>query len=425
VATLVLLSLLFSVVDWDMAVASHYYHLDWPGREPGLAQWLYRFAQLPAQLAGIGGGLVFLLSYRRKDWVRWRGPGLFLFLLLLLGPGLLVNGLLKDLSGRPRPSEVSTLGGMWPFARVWHWGLPGKGQSFPSGHASMAYYWTCLFFLARGRKRWLGLGLGLAFGALMSWARMSQGGHFLSDTLFSGAFIFTLAAALSPLIHWQPAPEFWSCKPVLIALVAGLAGYGLISQIVYEERELSWVRDVQGLSLTPIQRLQTWNGSAPLDKVALDLSLQRGDMEVAFTAVDGSQALPLQVNEQFWGEGLPGAKDSLKAEPLGQDPLFLQGPGTLGARVQQSLRGLWLSVSGRYVVELPQSQAVDARLRTADGVLTIDRFPPGRQILLSGVLRQEDLPGGFKPFGSSSWLLEGAQPQIALTLSAPEMHFQP
>jgi lipid A 4'-phosphatase len=427
VAAILLLSLIFNLTSWDLDLASGYWNRGqnpWPGQQDAVAHALYRFGQWPALAAGIGGLLVFLFSYHSKKLRRWRGTGFFFFLLLLLGPGLLVNGFFKALAGRPRPTDVMQFGGMWPFAAPWHWGLPGKGQSFPSGHASMAFYWTGLFFVIPNRRRWLGLGAALVFAACMCWARVSQGGHFLSDTLFSGAFIFTLAALLSPLMTWQPAPEFWARKPVLAALLAGLFGYGLISQVVYEERSFAWVTSTQGLTTSPVQRLETWRGQAPLDKVALDLNLQRGDIEVAFTADDSGQALPLKVNEEFWGEGLPGAKDSLIAEALGPDPLFLQDAGTVGASVRQTLHGLWLAVTGHYSVILPSHLAVDGRLVTHDGIVTVDELPKGRQVLLNGNLRQEDLPVGFKPFGSSGWLLEGDQPQIALTLSASEVHFK-
>jgi lipid A 4'-phosphatase len=427
-ACLIVLSLLFQVLPWDQAIAAHYWsqgHNPWPGRDNAFGAFAYHWGQWPALLSGLLGGLVFLGSYRFKRLQLWRGRGLFLFLLLALGPGLLVNGLGKALMGRPRPSEVIDYGGFWAFQRPWHLGIPGRGGSFPSGHASMGFYWLGLYFLLPGRRRWLGLGLGLVAGALMSWARIAQGGHFLSDTLLAGALVFCLAAILAPLIQWQPQPGFWRRRQVLLALGCGLAGYGLISQVVYEERALLWTHAGAAFQALATQRLTSWQGSAPLDRVALDLSLQRGDLSVLFNARDDRELLPLNLQEQFRGLGLPLSSDRLQSGDLGSDPLFMQGPGTLSAKVVQVLSGAWWSVQGSYALGLPEAVAVDARLSTAHGRLDIGHLPADRQVLLTGDLHLEDLPVGFKPYGDRSWLREGAQPQIALSLSAPQIHFEP
>jgi lipid A 4'-phosphatase len=425
---LVVLTVAFNTFDWDQGVSGYYWNLGrspWPGQENFYGELAYHWGQWPALLAGLLGGAAFLGSYRSKRLQRWRGRGLFLFLLLALGPGLLVNGFGKALMGRPRPIEVRDFGGFWEFVRPLHVGIPGRGGSFPSGHASMGFFWLCLYFLFAKRFRWVGLGLGLVAGALMSWARVAQGGHFLSDTLFSGAIVFTLAAALSPLIHWQPAPAFWAQRKVWGAIALGLAAYLSISQVAYEERSLLWAAPGGDLSTLATQRLNVWAGQAPLDRVALDLSLKRGDLSVLFTGQSGDRLLPLRLDEEFRGQGLPGSKDRLDSSDLGPDPLFVQDPGTLGVKILQRLSGAWLSAQGDYHLSLPQSVAVDARLSVAHGVLSIGAFPAGRQVLLTGDLRVEDLPEGFKPYGERSWLHEGEQPQIALTVSAPETHFQP
>ena len=42
----------------------------------------------------------------------------FLALTLALGPGLLVNGLIKEHSHRPRPFQTQDFGGTWQFSSV-------------------------------------------------------------------------------------------------------------------------------------------------------------------------------------------------------------------------------------------------------------------------------------------------------------------
>jgi membrane-associated PAP2 superfamily phosphatase len=417
---------LFRYSGWDERVALHYWNEGgqaWRESADPLAGFLYRFGPWPALLAGLCGGAAFFLSYADENLRRWRGPGLFLFLLLLLGPGLLVNGLGKSLAGRPRPSDVTGFGGAWNFQPLGNFGTPGRGQSFPSGHASTGFYWVALFFLLR--RRWLGLLTGLLAGAAMSWTRIVQGGHFLSDTLAAGAVVFTLAAALSPLIHWQPPAKFWRQGPVLWVLAAGALAYLSISQVVYEERDFHWTQDPAVQAGQPTQRLQVWNDRSDLKKVSLLVSLEHGDLHLNFNATAQSPSLPLSLEERFLGQGFPGAKDTVAVEPLAASAFFEPGPGHLGFSLVQQLRGAWWSAEGRYALQLPADKLLDLRLKTAHGVLTIGSLPKGRQILLLGALNRGSLPPGFEPQDQHSWLRDGAQPQIALDLDAPDIRFEP
>jgi membrane-associated PAP2 superfamily phosphatase len=243
-SVLLVLSLLFQFVSWDLDLAAWFWSWStgpWPGRAWTWSHTLYVYGELPAYICGVLGALTFVLSYRIDRLRRWRGLGLFAFLLLLLGPGLLVNVIGKPLTGRPRPSDLELFGGAWDFVKPWHFGTPGRGTSFPGGHASMAFYWLGLYFIPRRRGlRLLGLTFGLAFGAAMSAARMSQGGHFLSDNLISGALLFILAATLSPLLSWQPTPRFWARPKVVAALGAAAFGCLFLGRVTYEERAMLW-----------------------------------------------------------------------------------------------------------------------------------------------------------------------------------------
>lgn len=428
-ALLLIIGLLFQWVPWDLDLAACFWSWStgpWPGRDWAWSQAAYRYAEIPAYAWGVLGGVAFAASYHVERLRRWRGPGLFFFLLLLLGPGLLVNVLGKALTGRPRPSDLELFGGAWEFAKPWHFGVPGRGTSFPGGHASMAFYWLGLYFIP-GRRAWRRWGLlfALGFGAWMSLARMAQGGHFLSDNLTSGALLFTLAAGLSPLIHWQPSPRFWSRPAVLGALGAALFGCLLLGQVTYEERNLLWARPGAMTAHLNTERLHEWQPAGELDGVALDLELQKGDLEVDFSAKDDGQRLPLRLDERFSALGLPGAKDDLNISDQPSVTLFKLDGSTLPAKVVQELKGLWWAVSGRYSLRLPVLGAVDARLKTAQGVLTIGHLPEDRQVLIDGPLHAQDLPLGFHPFGDHSWVRDGTQPQIALELSAPTIHFKP
>ncbi len=154
---------------------------------------------------GFLGGLGFALSYSIENLRPFRRPGLYLFAVLLVGPGLLVNVLGKGMAGRPRPWETTDFGGVAQFLRPFQFGVPGSGRSFLSGHASMAFYFFSLYFVFDGAKARWALGLTLLFGTLMGIARILQGAHFLSDVLLCGALMFAVCAVLSPILGSKPS----------------------------------------------------------------------------------------------------------------------------------------------------------------------------------------------------------------------------
>ncbi len=104
----------------------------------------------------------------------------------LLGPGLLIEGFFKNVAGRPRPVQVIELGGTVPYHGPFQWGdKPHQHKSFVSSHAAAGFALMGLG-LACGpvwRRRWLHI--GIVSGAVIGAGRMMQGGHFLSDIIFS------------------------------------------------------------------------------------------------------------------------------------------------------------------------------------------------------------------------------------------------
>lgn len=110
----------------------------------------------------------------------------YLITALALGPGLLIDVVLKDYWGRARPHKVVEFGGTASFTPA----LVPTNQcqancSFVSGHASAGFFTVSLGFLggAALRRRWTLIGLVL--GGVAGFGRLAQGGHFLSDIVFS------------------------------------------------------------------------------------------------------------------------------------------------------------------------------------------------------------------------------------------------
>ncbi len=172
----------------------------WPGMDRLPWNLLYRWAPAPA-FAMAGVALVLLVAgVLSARWRRFRRDALFVILLLALGPGLLVNVALKDHVGRARPREVVQFGGSHRFTEIWQPGSTGRNSSFPSGHASVAFFLIAPWFVLRRRNRTLALVFlagGTLFGLAVGWARILQGGHFLSDVVWAGGLVYLTGAVLA------------------------------------------------------------------------------------------------------------------------------------------------------------------------------------------------------------------------------------
>ncbi len=208
-------ALLATLVDMDPRLSGYFY-------DPTAAQqwflktavpwiWLYRYGEWPTWALVIGAALVWGGSLRRHSWICYRRACALIVLAVMLGPGLLVNGVLKPLWGRPRPAQVDLFGGARPYQHWWQPGHIGGGRSFPSGHAAMGYVLvlgTCLVPRRRSAGlRGLVLGGALAYGSLLGATRIIQGGHFLSDVLGSGSLMCFLVATLQAVLPTPALPN--------------------------------------------------------------------------------------------------------------------------------------------------------------------------------------------------------------------------
>lgn len=146
-------------------------------------------------------------QYRRNGWAdneRFKGEVLAIAA-YLIGPILLVNGVLKAYSGRPRPVDVTLFGGDLGFVPVGDFsGACLSNCSFVSGEAAAAGWLLCLLPLLRGRWRHViaALLIDISFAAPV--LRVVMGSHFLSDAILGwliGAMslpVLALAFALMP-----------------------------------------------------------------------------------------------------------------------------------------------------------------------------------------------------------------------------------
>ncbi len=217
VATMLLFCILFTL--WprlDLATSALFFdedHRFW-GDSSSFVLTLYNGIPILSR-AVIAGLFITFLAYcfQWNEQSRCRRIQIgYLLVSLALGPGLLIDIVLKDNWDRARPVKVTEFGGDKTFSPALHpTDQCNTNCSFVSGHASAGFYFVSLGFLggAAARRRWTLIGLGA--GSLFGLARVSQGGHFLSDVIFSFYatwFAAWLAWLLFVKLGWftNPAP---------------------------------------------------------------------------------------------------------------------------------------------------------------------------------------------------------------------------
>ncbi|OAN52201.1 hypothetical protein A6A04_00415 [Paramagnetospirillum marisnigri] len=167
-------------------------------------------------------GILFALAAAAAAlgaFAAWRGRALlgmdgrrslYLVASLALGPGLVVNVLLKDFWGRPRPSTIAEFSGPFQYVRAL---IPSDqcpdNCSFPSGHAALGFWMVAFALLASPAWRRPALRAALGFGVLVGGVRIAQGGHFLSDVIASGIIVSGLCLWLHRVIIVQSSMTFW------------------------------------------------------------------------------------------------------------------------------------------------------------------------------------------------------------------------
>ncbi len=208
---LILLALLGTLPFWfsdlDLRLAALFYHpgADDPWFESREPLWLFLYQIAPlliglltlGSLAVIAAGSVWPAAQRR------RRAAIFLLAVVLIGPGLMVNILLKDHMGRPRPHQTVELGGTQVYLPPLALGEAGKGKSFPCGHSSAGFVFGAFFLIWRHRRprlAVLSLVASVALGLLLGISRMAAGDHFVSDVIWSAVIVGGVALLLAPMI---------------------------------------------------------------------------------------------------------------------------------------------------------------------------------------------------------------------------------
>jgi lipid A 4'-phosphatase len=231
------LDLRISRVFYEVADANHNmfaWRLDPPlmlARNVGL--WVGTVLVAPAVVAL----LIKLILPRRKLLLSGRAI-LFLIVTLALGPGVLVNGVLKEHWGRSRPIDVAQFGGTEHFVAWWDpRGDCPANCGFVSGDVAGAFWTIAPAALAPPAWRALSLGASLALGAGMATMRVMAGGHFLTDVVFAGIFTFLIIWIAYGLIYRWPRTRLTDAGVERALELIATPGYDLIAGLFRRKRK--------------------------------------------------------------------------------------------------------------------------------------------------------------------------------------------
>jgi lipid A 4'-phosphatase len=164
-------------------------------------------------LAVAAAGLVMARATGRPAlWMPGR-VWAFVLALYVLGPGLIVNGLLKTFWGRARPDQTVPFGGGAAFSPpLWPADQCAANCSFVSGEAAAAAaLGISVAVMVRARRRDLPPAVALwalrgavAVAAAGGLLRVAAGRHFLSDAVFAALIVAGVALALDRLPALSP-----------------------------------------------------------------------------------------------------------------------------------------------------------------------------------------------------------------------------
>ena len=204
-AWLLLLACVLLFLVWpelDLIVTRYFFdplNQEFPANALPWVKWVYDDTPVINQWLGL-----LMLSALLLQWIRPGWPGLRArrsmcawLLVVCIGLGFAVDWMLKDHFGRPHPYQTHVFTGDQDFVPAFHYRpLCEVNCSFVSGHAAGGFVWMAWGMWGWRRRRQAWLLAGVAAGSFIGAARVMQGGHFLSDVVFSGWVIWLSMQAL-------------------------------------------------------------------------------------------------------------------------------------------------------------------------------------------------------------------------------------
>jgi lipid A 4'-phosphatase len=295
-AVLLLMTLLFERFNVDRSAAARFYRpgQGWFLAQNGLWHWLYAYGTIPGLLVALAALVVFLAGLRLQALKPWRKPCLLVVLTTIIAAGLIVNAVLKQYWGRPRPDQTVEFGGHWQYRPIYDPATPGQGASFPCGHCTMGFVLLSMIGFHRRSKALAlgGAGAGVVLGVLLSAARIVQGAHFLSDTIWSAGIVCItvtlLYAYLAPFQSADAIPHTGTARrPRLITTTLAIGAAVFLMAAAFMTRRPFYSTMVYPLPLGP-----------SIEQVAIHIN---ADPERVTVKYDGVQEGRLRVDAHGFG----------------------------------------------------------------------------------------------------------------------------
>ncbi len=145
---------------------------------------------------------ILVLKIIKPAWVALFNAKTAIYILLcfLIAPGLVVNAILKDQWGRPRPHQIQEFGGAAVFQPVWKMSTQCEHNcSFVCGDCAMVF--TLFAFVPLVRRKCLATFRVCVAGLTISFIRIGAGGHFFSDALLSGVMVYLVVNTLHYVLY--------------------------------------------------------------------------------------------------------------------------------------------------------------------------------------------------------------------------------
>ena len=175
-------------------------HLSWPAHLRDWSMWLVAALAVPA------GAALAAKCFFPTTRMRVGGRAIvFLLATIALGPGVLVNAVLKEHWDRPRPIAVREFNGPEHFVAWWDpRGACRHNCSFVAGEASGAFWTLAPAALAPAPVRIFAYAAAITFGGAVGMLRMAFGAHFFTDVVFAGVFTFLIVWIVhGALYRWR------------------------------------------------------------------------------------------------------------------------------------------------------------------------------------------------------------------------------
>ncbi|KQC07750.1 MAG: hypothetical protein APR54_05625 [Candidatus Cloacimonas sp. SDB] len=352
------LTIIFNLTGLDLIIQSKFYNSEtgWFLKNSQPWSFIYNFGNLPALILSVGALLIIALSTYYEKLKKITKVSLYLILVMALGPGLLVNSILKDNWGRPRPRNIAEFGGKYQYEEVLTIDPESRGKSFPCGHASMGFYFFVLYFIFRKKNKCLAgslLFFSLIFGSLIGLARIIQGGHFASDVIWTGGLLYLTSA----LVYYFMKLDKFSRFENQITIGPGLRRILLFFSIFLIFLAITFVTLATPYSGKKNFELPPEIDSLNIKYLQAELHFLKSDL-----LIQSSDTFNLEFKAE--GFGFPGSRVSNEFEPA-------ESGGTLLLNFTQKITGFFSELEQNNSINIPSALTGDLFLSLEKGELEI------------------------------------------------------